>query len=215
MRNLFRNIGGAFAAGLFLVAALATTLVVPAMAQPNPIGGRSFPPRQFNTQQTHYLRFTFNFNSCVIVATTGTVCAAKVGTLPYNAFLTQINLDLITVFNPAGGTATVGLSTAATGATILAAQNVFTAATLGAAPYVFCGTTCGAGTFAGIGVGVTGAGIAQTGTLGGFDVFAVFTVTANAAPQGTTGSLVGVIQYIAPNDGNCTTVPLGATAVAC
>jgi hypothetical protein len=206
---------GAGAAGLFLFAALATTLVVPAMAQPNPIGNRSFSPRVFQTQQTHYLRFSFNFNSCVIVATTGTVCAAKVGTLPYNAFLKSVVMDLITVFNPAGGSATIGLSTAATGATILAAQNVFTGATLGTAGYVWCGTSCGAGTFAGIGLGVTGAGIAQTGTLGGFDVYAVFTVTANAAPQGTTGAAVFIIEYYGPNDGNCTMVPLGATAVAC
>jgi hypothetical protein len=213
MRNLLHRIGGAIAAALFVAGVMATVLIIPASAQPlGPPGARSFPPREFLSQQTHYLRFTFNYNSCVIPAGAA-VCALKVGTLPYNAFLTQINLDLITVFNPTTS-ATIGLSTAATGATILAAQNVFTGATLGAAPYVFCGTSCGAASFAGIGVAVTGAGIAQSGTLGGFDVYAVYTTGANGS-QGTTGSLVGIIQYIAPNDGNCIAVPLGATAVAC
>lgn len=212
MRNIFRNAIGAVASGLFLFAALATTLVVPAMAQPNPIGARSFSPRVFQTQQTHYLRFTVNFNSCVIPAGAA-VCGAKVGTLPYNAFLKSVVMDLITVFNPTTS-ATIGLSTAATGATILAAQNVFTGATLGTAGYVWCGTSCGAGTFAGIGLTVTGAGIAQTGTLGGFDVYAVYTTGANGS-QGTTGAAVFVIEYYGPNDGNCVAVPLGATSAAC
>ena len=212
-KKLARHIVGGLATGIFALGIMAL-VTAPILAQ-QPLGQRSFTQRLFPTQQTHYLRFTFNFNSCVITPTTGTVCALKVGSLPYNSYLTQINLDLITVFNPAGGTATIGLSTAATGATILAAQNVFTGATLGAAPYVFCGTTCGAGTFAGIGLAVTGNTAAQTGTLGGFDVYVVFTVTANAAPQGTTGQLIGIIQYVAPNDGTCTQVPLGATAGAC
>ena len=213
MRNLPHRIGGAIAAALFVAGVMATTLIVPAAAQvTGPAGNRSYPPREFLSQQTHYMRFTFNFNSCVIPAGAA-VCSLKVGTLPYNAFLTQINLDLITVFNPTTS-ATVGLSTAATGATILAAQNVFTGATLGAAPYVWCGTTCGAGTFAGIGIGVTGNGIAQSGTLGGFDVYAVYTTGANGS-QGTTGQLIGIIQYIAPNDGTCIAVPLATTGVAC
>ena len=109
MRNILRNIAGALAAGLLLTAALATALVVPAAAQPNPVGNRSFTPRVFNTQQTHYLRFVVNFNSCVIPAGAA-VCAAKVGTLPYNAFLKSVIMDLITVFNPTTS-ATIGLST--------------------------------------------------------------------------------------------------------
>lgn len=192
--------------------AIGTLLVGPFAYAQQPIAPRSFSPRVFQTQQTHYLRFTVNFNSCVIPGGAA-VCASKVGTLPYNAFLKSVVMDLITVFNPTTS-ATIGLSTAATGATILAAQNVFTGATLGTAGYVWCGTSCGAGTFAGIGLTVTGNTIAQSGTLGGFDVYAVYTTGANGS-QGTTGQAVFIIEYYAPNDGTCALVPLGATAGAC
>jgi hypothetical protein len=212
MRNIFRNTIGAVAAGLFLVAALATTMVVPAWSQAVPGGQRSFSPRMFNTQQVHYLRFTFNFNSCVIPAGAA-VCNVKVGAVPYNSWLKSVSYDLITVFNPTTS-ATISLGTNTTATNILAAKSVFTGATLGPDGYVFCGTSCGAGTFAGIGMSVTGATTAQTGTLGGFDIYAAYTTGANGS-QGTTGSVVFVIEYYAPNDGSCAPVPLGSTAVAC
>lgn len=211
--KVVRNFMAAAGIALSMLAVASLSLITPAMAQvTGPLGNRSYQAREFQTQQTHYLRFTFNFNSCVIPAGSA-VCSLKVGALPYNAFLTQINLDLITVFNPTTS-ATIGLSTTATGATILAAQSVFTGVTLGGAGMVWCGTSCGQGTFAGIGMAVTGAGATQTGTLGGFDVYAVYTTGANGS-QGTTGQLTGIIQYIAPNDGTCIAVPLATTGIAC
>src|SRR5271166_3787902 len=98
MMKLFRNFAGAVGIAL-TVFAVAGLSIVPVFAQPNPVGNRSFTPRVFQTQQTHYLRFTVNFNSCVIPAGAA-VCGAKVGTLPYNAFLKSVVYDLITVFNP-------------------------------------------------------------------------------------------------------------------
>jgi hypothetical protein len=210
MRTIFRNLVGAVGLFLFTLAVASTAFIIPTFAQV--IAPRSFPPRQFNTQQTHYLRFTFNYNSCPMPAAAA-VCSIKVGAVPYNAFLKTVIMDLITVFNPTTS-ATLGLSTTATGATILGAVNVFTGATTGTAPYVYCGTSCGAGTFAGIGLAVTGNSTAQTGAMGGFDVYVVYTSGANAS-NGTTGQAIFVIEYIAPNDGTCAPVAVGATAGAC
>lgn len=210
MRNIFRNL--AAAAGIILSMLAVASLSTPAFSQAVPGGNRSFSPRMFQTQQVHYLRFSVAFNSCVIPVGAA-VCNVKVGAVPYNSWLKSVSYDLITVFNPTTS-ATISLGTNTTATNILAAQNVFTGATLGAAGYVFCGTSCGAGTFAGIGMSVTGATTAQTGTLGGFDIYAAYTTGANGS-QGTTGLAVFVIEYYAPNDGSCAPVPLGATATAC
>src|SRR5437899_1353255 len=53
-------------------------------------------PRQFPTQQSHYLRFTVNFNSCVLVANT---CSVKVGAIPYNSYLVRAFRQIVTNFN--------------------------------------------------------------------------------------------------------------------
>ena len=79
MRKFLRN--SVAALGMFL-ASLAT--LSPALALTAP---PTFNPRMFQTQQTHYLRFTVNFNSCAFG--TGLVCTAKVGNLPYNAFIVR------------------------------------------------------------------------------------------------------------------------------
>jgi hypothetical protein len=68
--------------------------------------------------------------------------------------------------------------------------------------------------FAGAGEAVTGNGATATGIDGGFDIYATYTVGA-AGSQGTQGQVIFVIQYIAPNDGSCGPVALGATATAC
>ena len=68
--------------------------------------------------------------------------------------------------------------------------------------------------FAGAGELTTGAGATATGTNGGFDIYATYTVGA-AGSQGTQGQAVFILQYISPNDGSCVNVPLGATAAAC
>ena len=65
---------------------------------------------------------------------------------------------------------------------------------------------------ANLGTAVTGAGITQTGTLGGFDVIASLNFTGSAP---TAGAIVLILEYIAPNDGSCAAVPLGSTATGC
>ena len=192
MRSYLRSI--LVGLGLALMATAALALTVPP----------TYAPREFQTQQTHYLRFTFNFNSCVIPAAAA-VCTVKVGAVPYNSFLTAVHWQIITVFNPTTS-ATISLGTTATAATnIKAALNVFTGQA----------TTAGLDTaFAGAGVLVTGASAASTGANGGFDVYATYTTGANAS-QGTTGQITFIIEYIAPNDGTCTMVPIGGTAIAC
>ncbi len=201
--KLFRNL--AAAAGIALSMLAVASLSAPSFAQA-PIAPRGYSPRVFQTQQTHYLRFSLNFNSCTVPAGAAT-CNLKVGTLPYNAFLTGINYQIITVFNPTTS-ATWSLGTNTTGTNILAAQNVFTGQATTEVSLI------ASNAFAGQGELVTGATAAQTGTQGGFDVFAVYTTGANGS-QGTTGQVVFIISYIAPNDGTCVAVPLGATSAAC
>jgi hypothetical protein len=178
---------------LALLLAPAAALVVPPQ----------FAPRQFPTQQTHYLRFTLNFNSCVI-APAATTCAVKVGALPYNAFLTTIHKQIITTFNPTTS-ATWSLNVTGAGAGVMAAFNVFTAQ-----PTTAVTDTA----FTGAGEAVTGNGATQTGGDGGFDLWALYT-TGAAGSQGTQGQVVMIVEYIAPNDGGCSPVPMTATAPAC
>jgi hypothetical protein len=147
--------------GLLVIATAAYALVVPP----------SFAPRMFQTQQAHYLRFTFNFNSCSVAA--GTTCNVKVGALPYNAFITHAYIDLLTVFNPTTS-ATVGVGTIAGTSNLVAAFNVFTGQTIQTTVQSATGTTP-----SGLGLLVT-SGTAQTGTNGGFDVYANY-VTGAAA----------------------------------
>lgn len=180
-------------AALIACGAAAVALTIPA----------TYPPRMFNTQQTHYLRFVFNFNSCVITAA-ATTCNVKVGALPYNAFLTTIHKQILTTFNPTTS-ATVSLNVTGAGAGVMAAFNVFTGQATTAA------TDTG---FTGAGELVTGNSATQTGADGGFDLYALYTVGA-AGSQGTQGAVVFIVEYIAPNDGSCAPVPMNSTAVGC
>lgn len=192
MRTL-RNLVAAAGLALSLLAALsfssAYALTVPAQ----------FSPRIFPDQQTHYLRFSFAFNSCVTVTNT---CTLKVGALPYNAFLTTIHKQIITTFNPTTS-ATVSLNVSGAGAGVMAAFNVFTGQATTAATDT---------TFTGAGELVTGSGATPTGANGGFDLYATYTVGGGTATQGL---VIFVVEYIAPNDGQCAPVPLGSTATAC
>lgn len=196
MRNLFRNF--AAAAGLALSVLAVVSLSTVSFAQA-PIGGRSFPSRMFQTEQTHYLRFAINFNSCVPASLT---CTFKVGSVPYNSFMVRAFTQTYTTFTGAT-TATVSFGTTST-----AAVNLMAATTILTAGNAIAQTVAAGG----LGTTVTGNGIAQTGTLGGFDIYATIVYTvANA----TAGSAVGILEYIAPNDGSCAPVPLAATAVGC
>jgi hypothetical protein len=196
VRSLF---AGALS-GLFIIAAamtgLAPIFVTPSFAQ---VPTRGFEARQFPSQQTHYLRFAMNFNSCVYVALT---CSFRVGALHYNAFVVRAFTQTYTTFTGAT-TMTASFGTTATPTTeLMAATTILTAGNAVA-------QTIAAG---GLGATVTGNGIAQSGLLGGFDVWARITATV-AAP--TAGAAVGIIEYIAPNDGGCVTVPLAATSPGC
>jgi hypothetical protein len=188
MRYFKRTSSLALAAvtGVFVLASAALALTFPP----------TFAPRQFNTQQTHYLRFTVNFNSCVLASGT---CSVKVGAVPYNAFLVRAYQQIITSFNSAT-TDTVAIGTAVGGGQIVAAQSVHGAA--GAATAL---------TLPSAGITPTGNGTTPSGGDGGFDIWAVYAQTGTAP---TAGQAIYVIEYIAPNDGACQPTPISSGAPA-
>lgn len=184
-----------------LVAGLAigSLLVGPfAFAQIGPIAPRSFAPRSFQTQQTHYLRFTVAFNSCAPVGN----CTVKVGTLPYNAYLLRINYQGVTAFGSTTNLISIG-TTATSSVNIMAAVTGFQSTVAPVAGTLVAGN---------LGTIITGNNVAQSGTLGGFDVYATMTFTGSAPAAGLAAF---VLEFAGPNDGSCTAVPLAATAVGC
>lgn len=202
MRNLFNRLAAYVrqsAAALAVGAALGSLLTAPFVALALNIPPQ-YAPRQFQTQQVHYLRFSVDFNSCVYVSLT---CSFKVGALPYNAYILRVNNQVTTAWN-AGTSQSIALGTSSAGVNIVAS-----AAT---------GPSTGGGTAstvvaASIGVAATGNGIAQTGLDGGFDLWATITIVG-ALP--TTGQTNYVLEYIAGNDGQCVPfVPLGSTSPGC
>jgi hypothetical protein len=192
---LFNTLVALGIASLIAGPALATTLTITPT--------QNIPPRVAIDQQTQYVRFTYNFNQCPLRAA-DTACSMRVTSLPYNAFVVSISKQIITTFNPTTS-ATIAFGTSGQSAGLMAAFNVFTGQSTAA---VFDTAFAGAGEL------VTGAGATPTGQNGGFDIYATYTVGA-AGSQGTQGQAIFVIQYIAPNDGSCAAVPLGATASAC
>lgn len=213
MRNLFRRLSAVgcslvdyiarmlvalrVAIAAFLVgAALGSNLLGPALALVVP---QAFAPRQFPTQQVHYLRFTVNFNSCVYVSLT---CSVKVGALPYNAYLLRLNSQVTTAWN-AGTSQSIALGTASAGAQIQASTATGPSTGGGASGTIVA---------ANVGVAATGNTIAQTGSNGGFDVWATITIVG-ALP--TTGQTNFILEYIAPNDGQCVYTPMGSTNPGC
>lgn len=160
----------------------------------------NFAPRQFTTQQTHYLRFTFNFNSCVLASGS---CVVKVGAVPYNAWIMRAYQQIATSFN-SGTTDTLSIGVTSTSANELVAAQSIAAATGGATALTVVSTN--AGTVA------TGDGATQTGGNGGFDIYAKYTQTGSAP---TAGAVSELIEFAAPNDGACKITPLGTTNIAC
>jgi hypothetical protein len=189
--RILRNLTAAVGIALSLLAAVSQV----AFALTNP---PSFNPRVFPTQQVHYQRFTVAFNSCTYVSL---VCSVKVGAIPYNAFIARIFAQTTTTWN-AGTSASIGLGTVTPAVNLLASTN-FTTAAAGAAQTVVS---------ANVGLAVTGNGIAQSGTNGGFDVFATITIVGSLP---TAGQTTFIVEYFAPNDGTCIAVPLGSTSPAC
>jgi hypothetical protein len=190
MRNFLRSVIAGVAGALMLTGALA-----PALALTVP---PTYAPRAFNTQQTHYIRFTFAFNGCVLVSNT---CSVKVGSLPYNAFVVRAYQQVTTAFN-SGTTDTVALGVSSGGAQLVAAQSVH-ASTAGTALTVVA---------ANLGLAVTGNNVTPTGADGGFDVYVTYAQTG-AAP--TAGQATYIIEYFAANDGSCSPVPLATAQPPC
>lgn len=191
------------AAALALCAASAAfALVVP----------QNFAPRMFPSQQVHYLRFTVNFNDCTLVSNQ---CSVKRGAVPYNAWITRIQQEIITNFNSGtGDDMAIGTKTAVCAVPGQASPCGATSGLL-MAPVTLASGAGGATTatvLAGsAGINATGAGDTSTGGNGGFDIWTQYFQTG-AAPS--AGVVVYVIEYIAPNDGSCANVS-GATAAAC
>jgi hypothetical protein len=181
--------------GLIASVAVAYGLAVPVV----------FGPRQVYTPQVAYFRINATFNSingqpCVLVSG---ACAVKIGALPYNSYVIRATQQIITNYN-SGTTDTLSLGTTSAGANeLVAAQSVHTGAGNQSSLTVAS---------SGSGIQVTGNGVTPTGANGGFDLWVKYAQTG-AAP--TAGQAIIILEYIAPNDGTCTDVALGATAGAC
>lgn len=192
MRNFLRNTVAAL--GVFLMSLSALSPVAFALTAPP-----TFSPRLFLSQQTHYIRTQVNFNSCVFASLT---CTVKLGNVPYNAFLVRAFTQTTTTWTGAT-TMTLGLGTTATAAVnIMAATTILTAGNA-VAQSVAAG---------GLGMTVTGNGVATTGQDGGFDIYGTLTATV-ALP--TAGQTTVILEYIAPNDGACIDYPIQGATGAC
>ena len=117
MKNVLKTLGGisrnAFMGSVF--ALTATSMAAFALTVP-----ATYAPRQFQTQQTAYMRFVVqatgqgiivNGVACAAAATGGGNCSVKVGALPYNAFVARAYQQVTTAFNSTT-TDTLGLGTA-------------------------------------------------------------------------------------------------------
>src|SRR5882762_4255387 len=186
--KLLRMLAG-INANVLVALGIASLVAGPALATTLTITPlQNLPPRVMTTQQTHYVRFAIDFGDCPLRAA-DTACSYRVASLPYNPTTS----------------ATIAFGTSGQSAGLMAAFNVFT----GQATTAVYDTS-----FTGAGELVTGANATPTGQNGGFDIYATYTVGA-AGSQGTQGRAIFIIQYIAPNDGDCISVPLGATAPSC
>ena len=188
MKRYLRSAIILLAAGAFAPAALAQT-------------SPQFSPRYLTDQQTTYTRFAVNFNSCVLPATAGS-CSFKVGAVPYNTFIVRGYMQVYTAFNSTT-TDTVAIGTASAGAQLVAATSTHTAGP-GAALTIVA---------ANLGTAATGNNIPPTGANGGFDLWATIAYTGTTAA--TAGNAVVILEYILPNDGACTSVPMGQPAPGC
>jgi hypothetical protein len=183
-------IGGLVGLGLgaLLVGPAAIALTVPAQ----------FAPRYFLTQQTHYIRFSLQFNSCVQASN---ICTMKVpAALPYNSEVIRVTAVTNTAFNSTTSDVVIlGTTLANTNEIVSSGCSIHTQA------IVACTVLAAAGS-------ATGNLATQTGLDGGFDLFVRWT---GGGGTPSTGNASIVIEYIAPNDGTCAPVPLGATAIGC
>lgn len=190
------------------VIALSVAGLIDAYALTNPA---TMAPRDFNTQQTGYIRvhvkangtgIVANGNTCVAAVSGGSNCAVKVGAVPANAMLVRLTLQTVTNFN-ATTTDTLSMGTNTSGVNIVAATDVHSGA---GAIQALSFASGGSGT-------LLTTGVAQTGLNGGYDVYVRYVyTTTNIA---TAGEAVFVLEYFAPNDGDCVATPMGTTPTAC
>lgn len=186
------------------LAAIFATVAGAAYALTNP---PTFGPRQFASQQTHYIRIDAKFNAingqpCAL-STATLRCSVKVGAVPYNSYFVRGYMQIITNFN-ATATDLLGIGLSSTGADIVASVTVHSGAGDQAALTLVS---------TGSGIQHTGNGTAQTGADGGFDIWVHYNYTGAAVA--TAGQAIIILEYFAPNDGDCVAVPMGSTGTAC
>jgi len=202
MSKLLRNTTASLGIVLSMLAIGVLTTPIPLDAQVIPSGstGQRRPvPRTFATEQVAYIRTTLAFNMCTATANVCTLQLAN-ASLPYNAVPLRVTANIMTAFN---STTSDSLSLGTTAAN---ANEISTACSIHAAGVVAC-------TLVTVPANAVGNTVAQTGFNGGFDLWIKWTAgTGNTA---TTGLASLIIEYIMPNDGLCTAVPLGATATGC
>jgi hypothetical protein len=194
MRKFLRdNTIAAVVLGLSTLAADAQVAPSGSTSQRQPV------PRTFPTEQVAYVRTTFAFNSCVQAAN---VCTVKLmnASLPYNAVVLRVTANVMVAFNSTTSDVFIlGTSAANANELISSGCNIHA---LGA---VVCTTVTTPSN-------ATGNTATQTGFNGGFDLFLKWT---GGGGTPSAGLMSVIIEYIMPNDGLCTAVPLGATATGC
>jgi hypothetical protein len=195
LRNLFA--AGGIALSVLAAASLAVAQVIPSTSttQRQPVS------RQFPSQQVHYIRSTLTFNMCVQSSNACTVKLANAN-LPYNAIVKSVTAYVYTAFNSTtSDVIIVGTTSANANEIVSSTMNIHAQATV-------------AGTVVATAFNSTGNTVAQSGTNGGLDVWVKWTAgTGNTA---TAGLAALVIEYYAPNDGNCTpNIAMGAAPAGC
>jgi len=158
------------------------------------------PPRQLDVQALHYIRTTLSFNMCT---QTTNACAVKLlnGALPYNAIVTSVRVYTYVAFNSTSSDVlTLGISSTSANELVSSSMSVHATGEVDAS--LVSGIQA-----------VTGGGATQTGDNGGYDLWVKW--TAGAGNTATAGLATIIIMYVAPNDGLCTTVPLGSTGAGC
>lgn len=205
MRQFLRNLFGAVG----LAATLLAVANLSAFALTNP---PTFGPRNFQTQQTGYIRINVyvsgtgaqQVNGIPCVLASG-VCVVKVGALPYNALILRAYQQIITSFNSGSSDQLgLGISASATDPPATAVNLVALQSVAGSAGNPTSLTIVSSNG----GISLTGNGVAQYGRNGGQDVYVEYSQTGSKA---STGQAILIIEYIAPNDGTCVDPGMGVT----
>ena len=202
LRSLGRMTAQSFVAAMFVLSVMSMA----AFSLTNPA---TIAPRDFNTQQTGYIRVHIKATGSGIVANglacvgaaSASNCSVKVGAVPGNAFLVRMTQQIVTNFN-GSTTDTIGLGTTTAGVNIKAAADVHTGAGAISSPSFASGSS---GT-------LLTAGIAQTGANGGYDLYVNYAYGGTPAPP---GEMALVLEYFAPNDGDCGASPMGTSPTNC